>query len=278
MKVLITGAAGRLGRELVRAFEGGGREVVATDRAALDICDRDAAVGAIMSLQPDIIVNAAAAANVDACEADADGAYRINAIAVRNVADGARRIGAHVVHISTDYVFDGATDRPYVEWDACNPLQTYGRSKLAGEHELDPGSAIVRSTWLFGPTGGMTRLVLDVAAKPGPLRFVDDQLACPTAFDELAGKVRDLAIARLPGIFHVTNQGATSPYEFARAVVAAAGLDPARVEPVSTVDYGRSVPRPPRSDLDNAALRLLGVPPLSDHHEPLERIVKELIS
>lgn len=278
MRILITGGGGRLGRELVRAFEGSGRDVVAADHTALDIGDRDATVGAITSLRPDIVVNAAARADVDACESDPDGAYLVNALGVRNVADGARRVGAHVVHISTDYVFDGATDRPYVEWDTCNPVQVYGRSKLAGEFEIDPGSAIVRTTWLFGRTGGMVKLVLGLAAKPGTLRFIDDQLACPTAVDDLAAKVRDLALARLPGTFHVTNGGATTPFDLAREVMAAAGMDPARVEPVSTAAYGRSVPRPPRSDLDNAALRLSGIPLLPDHRESLDRLVKELIS
>jgi dTDP-4-dehydrorhamnose reductase len=275
LKVLVTGGGGRLGRELRRAF--GDVDVVAADHAALDIGDRDATVGAITSLRPDIVVNAAAIANVDACETDPDLAFRVNALGVRNVADGARRVGAHVVHISTDYVFDGESERAYLEWDDCAPVQVYGRSKRAGELELDPGSTIVRSTWLFGPTGGMARMVLDAAATgPGPLRFIDDQIACPTAFDQLADKVRELAVARLPGTFHVTNQGETSPYEIARTVLAAAGMDPARVEPISTVDHPRPARRPRHSALDNAALRLSGPPLLPDHREPLERLVKEL--
>lgn len=277
-RVLVTGAGGRLGRELVRVFEDRGCDVVGAARAALDIGDRDATVGAITALHPDIVVNAAAQADVDRCETDADGAYRVNALGVRHVADGARRVGAHVVHISTDYVFDGKTDRPYVEWDPCDPVQVYGRTKRGGELEVDPGSAIVRTTWLFGATGGIPQMVLRLAAGDGQLRFIDDQLACPTAVDDVAAKIAELASARLPGTFHVTNQGATTPFDLAQATLRAAGKDPARVEPVSTAAYGRPVARPARSDLDNAALRLGGIPLLPDHHEPLERLVKELIS
>jgi dTDP-4-dehydrorhamnose reductase len=276
VKVLVTGAGGQLGRELVTAFGGRGREVIAADHAALDVGDRDAAVGAITALQPDLIVHPAAWADVDGCEGDPDRAYRVNAMGVRHVADGARRVGAHVVAISTDYVFDGETDRAYVEWDACNPLSVYGRSKRAGELEVDPGWSIIRTTWLFGRDTGLVRTILDLAATRPELRFAHDQLACPTSVTDLAPMIRDLALGRLPGIFHVTNGGATSPYDLACAVMAAAGHDTDRVRPVRASELGRLAPRPPRSDLDNAALRLSGIPLLPDHHEPVERLVKEL--
>ena len=276
VKVLVTGAGGHLGRELVTSFEGRGREVVAADHAALDVGDRDAVVGAITALQPDVVVHAAAWTDVDACERDPDRAYRVNAMGVRHVADGARRVGAHVVAISTDYVFDGETDRAYVEWDACNPLSVYGRSKRGGELEVDPGWSIVRTTWLFGRDLGLVRAILGAADTQRELRFITDQLACPTSLTDLAPLVRDLALARLPGTFHVTNQEATTPYDLARAVMAAAGYDVSRVVPARSADLGRPAPRPRRSDLDNAALRLSGVPLLPNHLEPVERLVKEL--
>ncbi len=276
MTILVTGAGGQLGRALVAALAP--RDVVAADRAALDVGDRDAVLGAITALRPDVIVHAGAWTDVDGCEADPDRAFRVNAMGTRHVADGARRVGAHVVAISTDYVFDGDTDRAYVEWDACNPLSVYGRSKHAGELEIDPGSAIVRTTWVYSATSGLVPVILRLAKGDGPLRFVDDQLACPTAVDDLAAAVRDIALSRLPGIFHATNQGATTPYELARETLRLAGEDPDRVVAVTTEELGRPARRPARSDLDNAALRLSGLPPLPHHREPLERLVKELTS
>jgi dTDP-4-dehydrorhamnose reductase len=276
VKVLVTGAGGQLGRELVTAFEG--CDVVAADRAALDVGDRDAVVGAITALRPDVIVHAAAWTDVDGCEADPDRAYRDNAMSTRHVCDGARRVGAHVVTLSTDYVFDGKTDRPYVEWDVCNPLSVYGLSKRAGELEVDPAYAIVRTTWVFSGTSGLVQAIVRLGRGEGQLRFVDDNYACPTSAADLALAVHDLAVARLPGIFHVTNQGATTPYDLARETMRLAGEDPDRVVAVSSTELGRAAVRPARSDLDNAAMRLSGLPLLPDHREPLERLVKELVT
>ena len=276
MKVLVTGGSGQLGRALVDAFAG--RDVVAVDRDVLYVGDRDAVLTVVTSLHPDLIVHAAAWTDVDACEADPDRAFRVNALGTRHVAEGARLVGAHVVAISTDYVFDGATDRPYVEWDACNPLSVYGRSKRAGELEVDPGSAIVRTTWVFSEQAGLVPAILRLAAGDGELRFVDDQLACPTYVGDLASVVRDISLSRRSGTFHVTNQGATTPYRLARETLRLAGGDPDRVVPVTTEQLGRAAPRPARSDLDNAAMRLSGMALLPDHREPLERLVKELTS
>lgn len=277
MRVLVTGAAGQLGTELVSALDAPGREIVATDADTVDIGERDAVVGAICSLRPDIVVHTAAWTDVDGCEADPDRAFRVNALGVRHVADGARRVGAHVVLISTDYVFDGTAGRPYVEWDACNPQSVYGRSKRGGELELDPGATIVRTSGLFGRHGhNIVKLILRLAAGDGELRFVDDQHTCTTSADDLAALVAHLAVARLPGVFHATNQGPTTWYDFAREVLRFAGHDPARVCPISTVELGRPAPRPAFSVLDNAALRSSGIPLLPDHREPLERLVKEL--
>lgn len=276
-RVLVTGAGGHLGQALGRAYDEH-VDLVAADRAALDVGDRDAVLGAITALRPDVVVHTACWTDVDACEDDPDRAFRVNALGTRHVADGARRVGAHVVYLSTDYVFDGETDRPYVEWDRCNPLSVYGRSKWGGELEVDPGSAIVRTTWVFSRTIGLVQAIVRMAKGDGELRFVDDQYACPTSVDDLASVVRDLSLSRLPGTFHVTNQGATTPLDLARETLRLAGEDPARVVPVSTEELGRAARRPSRSDLDNAAMRLSGIPLLPDHREPLERLVKELTS
>lgn len=285
MRVLVTGALGQLGRELLEQLEAPGvHEVIATDAAAqpgdpasvLDITDRDATLAAITSTEPDVVIHPAAMTAVDRCEDEVDLAFRINAIGTRNVAEGARRVGAQVVYVSTDYVFDGTKATPYLEWDEPNPQSVYGASKLAGERELDPGSTVVRTSWVCGRFGqNMVKTILRVAETNPELSFVDDQRGHPTFAQDLATMIVRLATERRPGTFHVTNQGAVSWYEFAQAVMAAAGHDPDRVRPISTADLDppRPAPRPANSVLDNAALRLSGVELLADFHEPLERTV-----
>jgi dTDP-4-dehydrorhamnose reductase len=279
--VLVTGASGQLGREVVERFDADPAwRVVACDRRALDLTDRDAVLGAITTVAPDAVVHSGAWTAVDACEGDPDRALAVNALGTRHVADAARRVGAHVTYVSTDHVFSGDKQAPYHEWDETRPVNTYGRSKLAGERELDPGSTIVRTSWVFGRHGtNMVKTVLRLAeAQDVDLRFVDDQRGCPTAAADLAGAVHDLVAAQRPGTFHVTNQGATTWFAFARDVVALAGGDPGRVRPVSTADLDppRAAARPASSVLDGAALRLGGLPLLRDHHEPLEELVREL--
>ena len=248
----------------------------------VDLGSRDSVLGAITSLRPDVIVNCAAFTAVDRCEDEADHAYLINAVGVRHLADAAQRVGSHVVHVSTDYVFDGTKAEPYHEWDATNPQSVYGRSKLGGEAELaGAGATIARTSWVCGYTGGnMVKTVLRVAsASDGPLRFVEDQIGHPTFAADLAAMLVRLAIDRRPGVFHVTNQGAVSWYEFVRDILAAAGHDPSRVEPIRTVDLDppRPAPRPANSVLDNAALRLSGIDLLPHYQEPLTRLVARLV-
>jgi dTDP-4-dehydrorhamnose reductase len=258
--------------------------VLAADRARLDVADRDAVLQAIISNRPTVVVHAAAWTAVDACEADPDRAFRVNALGARNVAEGAALVDAHLVHLSTDYVFDGTASRPYREWDRTNPLSVYGRSKLGGEHEaraLRPAATVVRTSWVCGAHGAnMVKTVLRLAHDHPELRFVDDQRGCPTFTEDLAGMILRLASARLPGLFHVTNQGETTWYHFARDVLSAAGLDPGRVHPITTAQLQppRAAPRPANSVLDNAALRYQAVPLLDDHHVALERLVKQLVA
>lgn len=281
MRILVTGAGGQLGTDLVRL--GGRHEMIAATSAMLDVGNRDSVLAAITTTAPDLVIHAAAWTAVDACESDPERAYKVNAFGCRNVAEAARLTGAHLVALSTDYVFDGSKPEPYLEWDPTRPLSVYGRSKLAGEQEITaalPGATIARTSWLCGSQGSnMVKTVLRLAAGEAPLRFVDDQWGCPTFTEDLAGMLMKLGIGRRPGIFHVTNQGATTWYRFARDVLAAAGLDPGRVSPIDTgqLDPPRPATRPANSVLDNAALRLSGIPLLADHHEPLERTVKALL-
>jgi dTDP-4-dehydrorhamnose reductase len=295
VRVLVTGAGGQLGRDLADAFDGAvppggsngdprtgrlGRrspcEVVALGHDALDVSDRSAVATAVEGTRPDLIVHAAAWTAVDACESDPDRAFAVNASGTRHVAEAAARIGAHVVYVSTDYVFDGTSARPYDEWDHPNPMEVYGRSKLGGALVLDGRATVVRTSWVCGARGAnMVRTVLRLAATPGELRFVDDQHGCPTFTADLAGAIAVLATERRPGVFHVTNQGATTWYEFATAILDAAGDDPGRVAPIATADLDppRPAPRPANSVLENAALRHCGLSLLPPWQEALERLV-----
>lgn len=280
MRVLITGAEGQVGRELVEAFSArGGLEVIATGRRELDVADRDSTLQAICSSEPDVVVHAAAWTDVDGCELDPARALQVNALGTRHVAEGARLTRARICYVSTDYVFAGDATSPYTEWDATGPRSAYGRSKLGGELELAHDATVVRTSWVCGRYGrNFVRSILAAATERDELTVVEDQHGCPTFADDLASMIVRLVVSRLPGTFHVTNQGATTWYGLACATLAAAGMDPARVTPIATADLKppRPAPRPSWSVLDNAALRLQGIPLLPDFHEPLERLVKHI--
>ncbi len=297
VRVLVTGAGGQLGSDLVVALSGavppGGRrrsllgaagagsgvDVTGADHAALPVENRAMVHEAVLALRPHVVVHAGAWTAVDACEGDPDRAFRVNALGTRHVAEAAGMAGAHLVYVSTDYVFDGESPRPYVEWDEPHPLSVYGRSKLGGERECPPGATVVRTSWVCGAAGAnMVKTALRLAAGDGPLRFVDDQHGSPTFTADLAAAIVTLGLDRRPGTYHVTNAGSTSWFGFVRAVLETAGHDPARVEPISTAELTppRPAPRPANSVLDNAALRLAGLPLLPEWRDGLGRLVDVL--
>jgi dTDP-4-dehydrorhamnose reductase len=260
-------------------------EVLATDIDTVDLVDRAAVRDAVDGFRPDLVLHGGAYTAVDACETDPDTAFAVNALGTRHVAEAAAATGAHLVYVSTDYVFDGEATRPYVEWDAPSPRSVYGRSKLGGEHEVRAISGargtVVRTAWVSGAHGAnmvKTALRLASASSDGVLRFVDDQHGCPTFTADLARAVVRLGVDRRPGTFHVTNQGETTWFGFVRAALAAAGHDPDRVEPISTaeLDPPRPAPRPSNSRLDNAAVRLSGLPPMPPWEDALARLVAVL--
>ena len=298
MRVLVTGAGGQLGSDLLDAFSGrvppGGvrcalygpegpraasAEVVGVTHADLAVERRLEVLQAVTDVCPQVIVHAAAWTAVDACELDPERAFAVNALGTRHVAEAARRVGAHLVYLSTDYVFDGLAGRPYCEWDDPRPLSVYGRSKLGGERECGAGATIVRTSWVCGARGSnMVKTVLRLAEGEGTLRFVDDQHGSPTFTADLAPAVVTLAAERLGGVFHLTNQGQTTWFGFVRAVLEAAGAEPGRVEAITTaeLDPPRPAPRPPYSVLDNAAARGCGLPALPPWPEGLARLVAVL--
>ena len=277
MRVLITGAGGEIGQDLTAEFDERRYEVLGATHASLDVADRDAVLSTVCGFEPDLIIHAGAWTAVDAHESDPDRAFAVNAFGTRNVAEGARRTGAHVVYLSTAYVFDGSKDGPYREWDPVGPLSVYGASKLAGEREIDSGSTIVRVDAVWGMHGSnFVKTMLRLANERDTWEVVDDQLHGPSFGPDLAAGIKQLAIARMPGTFHLTNQGATTKYGFACAILEAAGHDSARIKPITTADYPTPAARPANSVLDNGAWRLAGYEPLADWHEPLDRMIKEI--
>jgi dTDP-4-dehydrorhamnose reductase len=276
MKVLVTGAGGQVGTELVRLL---GDDGVGLTRAQLDVTDADAVHAAVRAHLPDAVVHAAAWTAVDAAESEPDAAHTLNATATAHVAEAAAEVGARLCTFSTDYVFDGTKPTPYVETDPTNPQSVYGRTKLAGEQAAGPEALVLRTSWVCGFHGGnMVKTILRLAGEHERLTFVDDQRGHPTFADDLAAKALELLDGDLRGVAHVTNQGAVSWYEFARAVLEAAGDDPDRVDPVASVDLvpPRPAPRPANSVLDNAVLRAAGVDLLDDFRQPLARLVRRL--
>lgn len=279
--MLVVGAAGQLGHDVAAQFAGSGHDVVAARRQELDVSQRDQVLGAIGAIRPDTVVNCAAYTAVDACEADAERAYEVNAWAVRHLAEAARRFDAHLCHISTDYVFSGEKAEPYHEWDRTDPRSVYGASKLEGEKEAGLAATIVRTSWLCGRHGSnIVGTVLRLAAEDGPLRFVSDQRGSPSFTADVAAVIQRLCVDRRPGLYHVTNQGDVSWHEFAREIMASADHDPDRVEPIATADLQpqRPAARPANSVLENRALALAGLDLLPHFREPLKRLVADLLN
>ena len=279
MKVVVTGAAGQLGTELVEAFRAAGHDVVRATHASLDIADADAVERFIVDAAPDWIIHGAAWTAVDACESDPERAFAVNGGGVANVVAAAGRAGARVLYVSTDYVFDGEKASAYVESDEPNPQSVYGASKLAGERAVRSEDLIVRISWVCGFHGGnMVKTILRLAESNPTLSFVSDQVGHPTFADDAARGMLALVEAGASGVVHLTNQGAVSWYEFAREVLRAAGEDPERVKPIATADLQppRPAKRPKNSVLDNGAIQILGMPLLDDFRVPLKRLVDRL--
>jgi dTDP-4-dehydrorhamnose reductase len=265
---LVTGASGMLGRDLVDVLGAAGEEVTAVTRSDLDVTDATAVAAAVPGHE--VVVNAAAWTDVDGAEEHETEATRVNGLAPQLLAAACAAEGARLVQVSTDYVFDGAADRPYAEDAPLAPRSAYGRSKAAGEaavRALLPGSAyLVRTAWLYGEHGGnFVRTMASLEATKDTVDVVEDQVGQPTWSRELARGVHRLVAADAPpGTYHATAAGQTSWYGLARAVFEELGADPERVRPTTTDRYPRPAPRPAYSVLSHESWTRAGIPPLGD--------------
>lgn len=258
MKALIVGSKGQLGRGLA-ATAPAGATIVAHDIDTLDITDGDAVAALVQSERPDLILNAAAYTAVDKAESEEDLALAINATAVGHLAAAARKSGARLVHVSTDFVFDGVSGVPYAPDALPNPSSAYGRTKLAGEKLAGDDALVVRTAWVYAPTGGnFVRTMLRLMGERPEVRVVADQIGTPTYAPGLAAALWTMAGQNLTGIHHYTDAGAASWYDFAVAIqeeALAAGLltQAVPVIPIATADYPTPATRPHYSVLDKTS-------------------------
>ncbi len=293
MKIMITGCNGQLGNELQSILKSGKSEIgnisdkfsdcqiLPVDIDNLDITDFDATNDFILSNKPDIIINCAAMTNVDGCETMKDVAFKVNALGVKNLAVGAKKIGAKFIHISTDYVFAGDGKKPYVEWDLIDPQSVYGASKALGEKyalAFNDKTFIVRTSWLYGYIGkNFVKTVRRVIKEHGSITVVNDQRGNPTNANDLAHHLLKLALTEEYGIYHCTGEGECSWYDFAVKIAEYSGYNNA-VFPCTTEEYNSkyNVPtkRPSYSSLDNMGLKCT----VGNEMRDWETALKEYIS
>ncbi|MBI3968896.1 MAG: dTDP-4-dehydrorhamnose reductase [Chloroflexi bacterium] len=286
MRVVITGAGGMLGRELVSRFQSS--HCLPLTHGDLDVSDYRQVRERLEPLRPDLVIHTAALTDVDGCELQPDRAYAVNALGTENVALACQSVGAVMLYVSTNCVFAGDAGSPYREFDRPNPSNVYGRSKLAGEEALRgllPRHYVVRTSWLFGlGRRNFVTTVLDLAATGKPLRIVDDEIGSPTYVPDLAAAIYDLIQSDRFGTYHLANEGFCSRFELARTVLASAGVA-TPIEKMALAAFSRPAPTPPFTPLHNfAAATSLGIrlrpwsESLSEYlrtiagsHAPLER-------
>ncbi|MCM3378785.1 MULTISPECIES: dTDP-4-dehydrorhamnose reductase [Shouchella] len=260
-RVLITGAGGQLGHDLVSQFSLNGYQVFGLTRQDLDITDQDMVKSVFEKIKPDLVIHAAAYTAVDQAESDVDDAFRVNAIGTRNVAVEANRYNAKVVYVSTDYVFNGQAREPINEFSPVAPIGIYGQSKLAGENyirDLCNQFFIVRTSWVYGSHGNnFVKTMLKLGQEKEEIGVVADQIGSPTYTVDLAKSIVEIGATEKFGIYHVSNSGSCSWYEFAKAIFEIGGID-VKVKALSTEEFPRPAKRPAYSVFDHMGLRLNG--------------------
>jgi len=278
-RVIVTGANGQLGTDLCKVLQQ--FEVIPLTHKDIEISDMNSVKQVFSKYKPDIIINTAAYVRVDDCETNQDKAFLINALGARNVAVVAQELGSKLIHLSTDYVFGGETQprtTSYNEFDTPVPLSIYGKSKLAGENlirHLCHRHFIIRTSGLFGIAGAsgkggnFVETMLKLAQEQNELKVVNDQIFSPTYTKDLAQKIAQLIETEYYGIFHITNKGSCSWYEFAREILGLAGLRTCLI-PITSNEYPQEAKRPRYSVLDNYHLRLSGMDDMRTWQETLK--------
>lgn len=268
---LVSGAGGLLGRAMTAQLSRSGWQVVALSRQQLDISDEQAVRHCLEEARPDVVINCAATTDVDRCEREIEWAYRVNEGGARYLARACRRLGATLVHVSTDYVFDGDKDGFYTQEDATNPQSVYAKSKLAGElavsEELD-AAYIVRTSWVFGVGGkNFGSRVIDYARAGVNLKGVTDQTSIATYAPDLARRIEEVLRRGAPGLYHLTNSGAMTWHEFAVLALELAGLGEVKIAPCRRDDLNQLAPRPRNSAMRCLLSERLGLAPLRHWRE-----------
>ncbi|MGI6225522.1 MAG: dTDP-4-dehydrorhamnose reductase [Peptococcales bacterium] len=281
MRILITGAKGMLGSDLVKVFNDNEYEVVPCDVDNFDITDITATIKYIKANKPHIILHPAAYTDVDGCEANEDLAYRVNALGARNVAVACRELDIPMVYYSTDYIFDGTNSQGYKEFDQPNPLNVYGRTKLAGERfvqQILDKFYIVRISWLCGHNGkNFIKTILKLSQKRKELTIVNDQTGSPTFTIDVSQATLQLIQKPIYGIYHITNSDYCTWYQFAKEICQYAGVN-VNIKPITTKEFNRPALRPEYSILNNYHWKLEGYRPLRSYKEALEEyLIKEMV-
>lgn len=279
MKILVTGAKGMLGTELMKIIESSKNyEVLGIDISDLDLSDLKKSTEFICKFAPDCIVNCAAYTNVDNCEKEFETAFKANSIIPKNLAIISEQINAKLVHISTDYVFDGESKKPYIESDFVNPINVYGKSKLDGENNirnLCNKFYILRTQWLFGEYGNnfVKNIILLSKDKP-ELKVVNDQFGSPTFTKDLCCVILNLLNTNDYGTYHITNKGVVSWYEFTKEIFKIANIK-TKVEPCTSDEFKRAATRPKYSPMDNFNYKICGFDEIRDFREALKQYLEE---
>lgn len=285
MKVLVTGAAGQLGKDVVLLLKKEGHDVLACDRGEMDITNLDHCFNVIGKYSPDVVIHCAAHTAVDAAETEVDAAYLVNATGTRNVALASEKISAKLVYISTDYVFNGKGTKPYHEYDNTDPHSIYGKSKRAGEilvQSLSSKYYIVRTSWVYGKYGNnFVKTMLKLGQEKPVLQVVNDQKGSPTYTVDLASFLLQLIQTDKYGIYHASNTGECSWFEFTQAILSEAedilGIRPiAKLEPCSTEQFPRPAPRPQYSVMEHISIRTNGFEDLRTWRDGLRAFLESL--
>ena len=278
MKMLITGANGQLGQELMKQLKSHSQYIVkGYTKKQLDVTNTEKVEKVFYDFLPDIVIHAAAFTAVDLCEKKEYEAYNVNSKGAFNVALAAKDVNAEIVYISTDYVFDGKKQTPYLETDPAYPLNIYGKSKLLGEKVIEmiqPKSYIIRTSWLYGPDGNnFVNTMLRFAKQRKEVKVVNDQIGSPTYTKDLAEKITEL-LGKPYGIYHISNSKTCSWYQFAQAIFQEAGYNSKLITPVTTKEYGAIVQRPAYSVLAHTKLKEEGVLAPRSWEQALKEYIK----